>query len=151
MSKCLVKAFEFHALGCQAFRRGSGICQRPLTEDSSELDKIHGPNFFFLTYCLCSLAFCWVLRFSNFSFLTMEIPNLKIQDYPYFSISKRKLAFIRTHCIAMYAVARGRGFCPCLGKQQSCGGRSRVTSFIQQGCFEHLLLPGTWCELEMER
>ena len=125
MSQCLVEAFEFHALGCQTFTRGSGICQRPLTEDSSELYKIHGPNFFFLTYCLCSLAFCWVLRFSNFSFLTMEVPTLKIQDYPHFSISKRKLAFIRTHCIAMYAVARGRRFCPCLGKQQSCGGRSR--------------------------
>ena len=86
-------SFEFHALGCQAFRRGSGICQRPLTEDSSQLDKIHGPNFFFFFCFLCSLAFCWVLRFSNLSILTMEVPTLKIQDYPYFPINKRKAGF----------------------------------------------------------
>ena len=94
MSQCLVEAFEFHALGCQAFRRGSGICQRPLTEDRSQLDKIHGPNFFFFffTYFLSSLAFCWVM-ISNVSILTMEVPTLKIQDYPYFSINKRKAGF----------------------------------------------------------
>ena len=51
-------SFEFHALGFQAFRRGSGICQRPLTEDSSQLDKIHGPNFFFF---LLSLFFGFLL------------------------------------------------------------------------------------------
>lgn len=92
MSQCLVEAFEFHALGCQAFRRGSGICQRPLTEDRSQLDKIYGPNFFF--YSL-SLFFGFLLgsKISNVSILTMEVPTLKIQDYPYFSINKRKAGF----------------------------------------------------------
>lgn len=57
VSQCLMEAFEFHALGCQAFRRASGICQRPLTEDSSQLDKI-GPIFVFN---LLSLFFGFLL------------------------------------------------------------------------------------------
>lgn len=81
---------------------------------------------------------------------------MKIQYYPYFfPINKGRLAFIRTHCIALYAVTTGRSFCPFLGKQQHGGEiRSRVTSFNMHSVrisFSISYVPGIGLGLEMER